>query len=284
MNEEAVRNIVEISKQTVEAVKRVIITGEDNDGQAESIVLDEGQTLQSMHGLQERADKRSKTPRRRTGTARHQELDSFIRHVQRFMSNDSTVWACIESTRLVAVLNYHPLTGTGAAWCDHVSIYDATLTDSWNTWTSASGRWQTQTAFAEFLEMCEVDILDEEGYPGPLDMIEMASDLRVNTKGTFQKTFDKRTGTHTLVNKEERGEGSTEIPKAFMVALQIFEGGPRYKLEARVRLKLSDGSPYLSFVLLHSKDRFREAFAEVRELVTEKTKLPVFAGTPESGG
>ena len=287
MDHESVQHIFDAGRTTVDVEARTVSVESDVSGSlagsAMALVLDEGQHLVSLAQYEKIADRNAEKPRRRVGSATHFELSSFVQHVNRFRHEHSAVWADLECLRLTAVLNYH---GPGpdvhnAAWGDHRSVYTCPVTDSWKEWTAQSGLMCRQVAFADFLEEHEIDILTEDGYPSALDMIEMARDLRVYTKGTFERKFDRRTGTSTLVNKTERGEGSTDIPASFLVAVQIFEGGARYTLEASMRFKLADGVPRLGFKLIRYMDRLREAFGEIRDQVAKETKLPVFAGRPE---
>lgn len=295
MDHESVSQIFEAGRTTATCESRVTVVESHvlgtAQGTSEVMLIDKGQEVVSLAKYQAQADRAAEKPRRRIGTATHFELKSFVDHVNRFRGEASAVWADLDALKLIAVLNYHPKGPDphGAAWGDHRSVYACPLTQTWREWVAASGISLTQELFADFLDAYEVDILtgasqgdDGPAYPGSLDMIELARDLRVYTKGTFEKEFDRRTGTHTLICKTERGEGSTEIPRAFLVALQIFEGGARYELEARVFFTMRDARPRLMFKLHRYQDRLREAFGEIREQVAKETKLPVFAGRPES--
>ena len=68
----------------------------------------------------------------------------------------------------------------------------------------------------------------------------MARDLQIHTRGTFTKKLHPTTGDFALVCKQETEASSTPIPRAFLVALPVFEGGPLYQLEARIRMLQAD--------------------------------------------
>lgn len=276
-NLESIAELVELGKHTADISERLdSVSAEDG---IPFVLLDRDQHVENLHHIMVQADKRAPAPRRRTGTATHTELDSFCAHVNRFKGPDSAIFAHEET--LTAVLNYHP--ADGAAWGDHRSVYTCPLSDAWLTWTEASGRRMTQTDFADFLDAHSANIHEQEGYPTVLDLLEMAKSLRIYTKGTFERSFDKRTGDHVLISKRETTEDSTKIPRAFMLALPVFEGSAIMdRIEARLVLKVEDGSkPGLSFVLHNVQEVLRKAFGDVREAAQKATSLPLFAGTPE---
>ena len=228
-------------------------------------------------------------PRRRMGTAMHQELESFVEHVKRFASTSSVIWANVETVMLTAVFDYHPPRVQGddkspAAWCQHRAVYVCPKAPAWLRWMAANDRWMTQEVFAAFIE----DLLDDltsgkdgDAYPAPIAVLEMARGLQLHTKGRFSRKLDPRSGDYSIICQQETESSSTEIPRAFLVALPVFVGGELYRIEARVRCRIQDGVPQLSYVLHRAVEVERDAFGDVRAKAAEGTGLPVFAGTPE---
>ncbi|MEQ9322993.1 MAG: DUF2303 family protein [Polyangiaceae bacterium] len=231
-------------------------------------------------------DARLPEPRRRKGTARHTELDSFIEHVNRFKGGPTTVWADIHGVQLTAIYDYHPQ--AGAAWCEHRAIYTCPLTDQWREWNAISGNLMSVAEFGEFIEAHRDELTsgtDKDGnaYPAPAAVEEMAMNLHIQTKGTYTRKVNKRTGDFELTCKQETDEKvSTEVPRAFLLALPVFEGGDAFEVEARVRLVLREGNAKLGVVLHRADEVLRVAFGEVRKAVADKCEVPVFAGSPES--
>lgn len=232
------------------------------------------------------ADARANGPRLRMGTSTHTELSSFVAYVERMKCAASTIWADIASGRIIAVLDYHPEGGkvTDTSWCGHRACYVATLTPQWQAWIALNGATIGQDALADFLED-HVEDLDgaRKGneYPSAAAMLELCRDLKVHTKGIFERKLDPRTGASTLVCKLDNEASSTPIPKAFVIAIPIYQGGPLVQLDVALRLKLQGNSAAFSVTLRRADDCKRVAFAAMRELVAEKCGRTVFSGSPE---
>lgn len=228
-------------------------------------------------------DRRLTGPRRRTGIAKLTEVESFIAHVLRWGDpKRSTIYADTAAMSFTAVLDDHPPTPapTDTAWREHRATYSCPRSAEWREWTARDGRAMRQTEFADFLESRLEDLVAADGAPAPLEVLKMARQLTIKTKGTFQREVNPTTGDFVLVNKTETEQGSTEIPRMFVIALPVFEGGVRYQIEARVRFTLADGTPQFAFVLHRRAEIERDAFSAIRQQVAEATKLQVFAGSP----
>ncbi|MBU0572054.1 MAG: YfdQ family protein [Candidatus Omnitrophica bacterium] len=247
------------------------------------VLLNQGQSLSVPADVMKCIVASKPGPRRRVGTSAHQDLGSFIEHVNRFKSEHTTLWALLDEPTITAVYDYHPAgPDTNATqWCAHKAIYSCPLANEWTTWTQGSGRSMAQEAFAEFVEDHLEDLTSGEGFPDPMAILEMSRDLKVHTKGRFERKFNKTTGEYHLVCSQENESSSTAIPRAFLLAIPIFKGGELYKVEARMRLSIHDGAAYLVYKLHRSDELLRAAFKDVMDVVAEKTGVPLFVGSPE---
>lgn len=232
----------------------------------------------------ERADQRAERPRHTKGTSHHSELESFLAHVARFsIGNESVIWADSKSFSVTAIYDYHVAPGV-PGWCRYKAVYACPLSDEWKRWSSASGSIMSQDNFADFVEEWLEDLTGPvKGEPGPkpAELLEMARDLRVHSKGRFERKVDPTTGQYAMVCKEEHSESSTKIPRAFYLALRVFEGGEKYRVEARIRFAMHEGNPRFSFMLHRATEIKKDAFAEIRDKITERTGLLLFIGAPE---
>jgi uncharacterized protein YfdQ (DUF2303 family) len=242
-----------------------------------------------LHEVVAMEDAREAQPRRLKGTATLTELDSFLAHVNRHKSADSVVFADVAGVKLTAVLNYH-MAGSGddkARWSDHRAVYSCPLSDAWKRWNEHSGEEMSQDDFAQFIEDHMDDLAaptgngDDKDLPMPSDVLTMARNLIVNTKGAFQRTVDPVTGNYTMLNKSDNDTGTTKIPRAFKLQLQVFDAGSYWGIQARVRFQLNHGVPCFSYLLYKAEETKREAFDEIRKKVIGQTQLPLFAGSPE---
>lgn len=240
---------------------------------------------QTLKEALELADARAEAPRRRKGTVITHEVDSFIDIVNRFKDDDSVVFANASAVNLTAILDYHCAGGFDEAaprWGEHRVVYACPLSRPWKEWAAFAASIHGQDDFGNFIEEHSEDITGGDGFPPPAAILEMARHMSVNVKATFERKVNVTTGETTLVAKDEHDETtSTKIPKAFRLKLQVFEGGVFYAVEARLRLSWQDGRPRFALVLHRIEDVKRDAFGEVRKIVSEKTALPVFAGVEE---
>lgn len=251
-------------------------------------VLVDGDQVHILNNVLEIADKRGAAPRRRKGTSNHSELASFIEHIIRFKDADSAVFADTGAVRMTAVLDYHQ---AGAdkppRWGEHRSVYVCPLSEQWRLWTANNGVKLAQDAFAQFIEDNMQDLAsptgngDDKDFPMPSDVLTMARNLVIQSKGEFSRSINPTTGESSLVCKNENVTGSTKIPRAFLIGIPVFEAGAMYRVEARMRMDMSSGRPSFSYVLYQPEVIKRDAFGEVRQMVKEQTALPVFAGSPE---
>lgn len=168
-----------------------------------------------------------------------------------------------------------------AGWMRHRAKYSCPRSRQWETWTARDGAPMSQADFGDFLESNLEDVTTEEGMAAPAQLVDMARNLQVYTSGVFERKIDPTTGTGTLVCKEEHGANSTRIPRAFALAIPVFDAGERYLIEARIRFAMEGGRPRFAYVL-HNRARVeQDAFGVARRKVERDTELPVFAGTPE---
>jgi uncharacterized protein YfdQ (DUF2303 family) len=221
-------------------------------------------------------------PRRRTGSVRLTDEDSFIAFVNRWCSVDTVIYADTAALAFTAVLDDHPAGAEAAEtrWREHRATYACPRSPEWQAWTANDEKWLTQTAFADFIEARLEDMVKADACAAPLDVLQMARQLHIRTKGTFQREVNPTTGDSILVNKTETETGSTVIPRAFAIAIPVFEGGERYQIEARVRFGFVEGSPRFAYTLHRRKEIERDAFGAVRRKIDTATGRLVLAGTP----
>lgn len=239
-------------------------------------------TLEVMRDVLEVLDARADAPLRRKGTQTLAELASFIEHVNRYKATplSSVVYADVETFALTAVYNDH-VAGSASSltgWRDHRAAYTCPRSPEWIAWTAQDGAELDQDQFADHIERHLESLIEGKGYPAPTEVLQMARELTVLTEGTFQRSVNPTTGAGILVNKTEHKTGSTQIPRAFLLAIPVFDGGIRYQVEARMRFVLEAGRPVFSYALHRRIEIERDAFGALRSDVHEQTGLTVLAG------
>jgi hypothetical protein len=90
-------------------------------------------------------EQRQPAPRRRTGTHKLDELDSFIRLVNRLGEVHSTLWAEVSQLRITAVFNDGASGVPDPGWRDYRAIYTCPLSPEWVLWKQNEGQPMRQT-------------------------------------------------------------------------------------------------------------------------------------------
>lgn len=268
-------------------------------GGTKVLVLPKGQQL---HSLKKFRDEYLPAPERREGTARHSELRSFIEHVTRFADEHSTVWAneAPTSPALLAVLDYHEKGSAGAPrFGKHRAHYHFPVSDEWKAWVLAATDKLEQAAFAEFLEEHIVDVIDPttagestKAFAAQLDLklaspsalMTLSRGLTVRVESKVAQHANLSTGEGQL-HYEESHQGADgaplKVPGGFVIGIPVFRGGAVYQLGVRLRYRVRSGKVTWTLAPGRPDAVFRDAFEEACATVHERTKLPVFFGTPE---
>jgi len=243
----------------------------------------EGGKVHLAADLLEAQDARGANPKRRRGVCTLFEVASFNDFLKRHKQKDeSMVFADPRGFQLEAVINGHPAGQDPgrAGWGDFRARYTCPKSPEWIFWTGADDKPMAQEAFADMIDARMEDLTSGKGYPEPVEVLEMARNLMVRVGGQYQRTLNPTTGEGTLVQKTEHGAESTKIPRAFKLALRVFDGGERYGVEARIRFKMADGRPVFTVNLHRRAELERDAFDGVCKAVTAATGLPLFIGSP----
>lgn len=281
------REAVDIEKRFVEvahpddescAVVAVLVTDRDGDTTTSRVQL--------ADDIQTELDRRMPGPRRREGTVHLQDVDSFCHYLSRYQRPESSVvYADVQRMMFVAVLDEHPIAQPDAdvvstSWRGFRASYTCPRSPEWQVWTANDGKEMRQEQFADFLEARLEDLAAADGMPKPVEMLTVARQLNIKTKGEFRREINPTNGDYILVNKTETTSDSTQIPRAFAIAIPVFEGGERYQVEARVRFACGEAGPRFSYTLHRRVEIERDAFKGVRDTIASTTKLPILSGTP----
>lgn len=200
-------------------------------------------------------------PRRKTGGYHVSDVEHFLEYLTKHRRPETEAWADVEAGTVRAVINAH--SGDAAGWEDHAITLLLHSTDDWKEWLSGDGRLRPQVEFAEFIE----DHLPNFVNPSAAVMLELAQTFQATTRVDFSSSQRVKSGETQIQYVESQNatagrHGSLTIPDTFEVALQPFENGPAYKLEARFRYRIADGHLLLGYRLNRPKDARRLAFTE----------------------
>lgn len=231
--------------------------------------------------LVERRQALAATPLRKKGAVAVHTAEALVDYVVRHHDASTEVWSDSETARIFAVLNGNAIDEPGHS--DHTALLTLRKTDAWKAWEAASGKLGSQVALAELIEERAVDVVN----PSSAVLLEVAQTFKGARSADFESSHRLSTGEVSFVYREQVAasagkKGELAIPETFELALAPYEGSPTYKVIARLRYRISEGSLAIGFVLERPKDVLLAAFndvrAEVENGVPEGT--PVLAGWP----
>lgn len=238
-----------------------------------------------LHDAIKQAEQLGPAPLRRALGLNFTEVKSFNAYVSTYKHPKRTlIYADVTAKKLTAVFDDYELGAAeglgGAGWRQHRATYTCPLSPEWKLFCSTAGRALGQMEFGDFIEANMEYLTSADGFPAPGDVLLMARSLVINTKGTFTRKVDVTSGNGTLICETDHGPESTKIPRAFLLALRVFEGGEAYQVEARLRFTMKENVPSFTFTLHRVAEWEAKAFDDVREQVETGTGVLVLAGTP----
>jgi len=223
-------------------------------------------------------------PRRKTGTVQVHDAPAFIAYMTKHALGESEVWADIANQQLVAIINANQtsdLAEGAAGWGDHRAQLALRKTPAWTAWAKYDKQFLSQTTFAEHVE----ERLPDFATPSGADMLELAQSFKAATKVAFESSRRLKSGETTLEYREVTEatagkKGDITIPDVFTLGIAPFDGTQGYKVNARFRYRISDGTLSLGYVLERPEDILRAAFDDIVTAVDGGITASIWHGTP----
>lgn len=246
-------------------------------------------------------------PERRKGTAKLNDIESFIAHVNRFKDVDSALFACNSTTvpGLTAVLDYHKQTAKGdPRFGEHRTQYNFPVSKEWVLWTSKDSVSFGQGEFAAFIEDnildCAYPLEDDieksdqlmalrtllgGSFAAPDKLVALSKGLAINESSRIKGKLDLNTGETSIVYETEHNDEAgapVKVPNLFLIVLPVFEDGTRYRVAVRLRYRVRSGAIAWHYELYQPENIFNDAFKDACTKAAKETELPLFVGSPES--
>lgn len=224
-------------------------------------------------------------PRRTAATATLSDEASFTDYVKRHAEPRSTVWCGFNPQNsfleFTAVFDEHDKGLAG--WRAHKAVYKPALSAEWSVWTTHNKQSKSQTAFAEFIEQNEGDILSLEGMPTSLQMMKLATEFEARAEQRIKSTVRLQSGGVRLEYIADPDKGTVEAMQVFdkfAIGVPVFWTVPKagesvqaYPVKARLRYRLGNGGVTFHYELIrpdlvHQQaakeliDRIRSAIGE----------------------
>lgn len=256
--------------------------------------------------ITEKLERLEDRPRRQRGTTTMHDIDSFVAWVNRQKAPESVIFADKNKPQITAIIDYPTETPYGAgehsgsAWGEYRGALPLQLHESWKAWMEADEVYVSQAKFAAFIEDRFGDLLvppseaDQMRNPAmvaalsavgatkfadPLRMLEVARGLEVHENSAVKNKTDLSTGEVQIVYESTNNAGSLNVPRAFLLAIPVFDGGPAFQVSVRLRLKVGGG--VIAFApFIHRPDLILEAaFKDIVALVKAGVgDTPIFHG------
>lgn len=222
-------------------------------------------------------------PRRPAGVALLHTVQALADYTTRHLDSDrTTIWADAQQHTITTIVNDHRKhAGDAAGWGDHRAELKLTKTPEWLHWLGANQKMMDQQAFAEHIETG----IDEVIEPSGAAMLEVAQSIRGSVNAEFQGGVRLHDGQVAVRYVEEQSakagsSGELEIPEKFELAIPPFQGEIAYKIEARLRYRLSNGSITLGYKLKNPERVILDAVEQITQRLLEQFPGLVFVGSP----
>lgn len=165
-------------------------------------------------------------------------------------------------------------------WREHIARFTATESVEWKTWAESNKKPMKQADFAELIEDNLVDIIEPES----AHILEVSRSLQAKKAGNFSSALRLDNGdvqfTYEDKTEASAGKGQLKVPEKFVIAIPVYQGGPAYKIEARLRYRISEGALMMWYDLLRPHKSKEHALTEINEQIEIGTELQIFAGNP----
>lgn len=221
-------------------------------------------------------------PRRKRGTVVVRDTTSWVQYWLKHATPTAEAYADAASARITGVLNANGGTDGSPEWGDHQVVLQLTRTPAFARWVEASGKWQSQHAFAEFIEQS----LPEIQSPDAATMLELAQTFEATTGVEFQSSQRLSSSERRLVYREtidaKAGQaGQIDVPTELSLLLQPYRGGPVVNVRAWFRYRIRPSGLELCVVLDRVDDVLDVVFTDLSQELTDAIDgTPILQGSP----
>jgi len=180
-----------------------------------------------------------------------------------------------------AIMDYHGPQGSNAngGFCLHRAVLLAPLHSDLLAWIGLVGKPQGQEEFALFIE----DHAGSVAKPSPANLIKVALDLQGSLTGTYTAKVDLDRANATLHYEAEQGTGEVEVPRQIDLYTPMFDGGSNETFTVNLAMKVNSGRPAFTVRMPGLLPKLRDAARHLRDLLAEKTGLPVYEASVPTG-
>jgi len=242
------------------------------DGQAPYVILPTGYSAADLEST-------LPVPTRKRARVSLTNAQSFIDFVNLHREASTHLYGDPDKGTFVAVFDDNS-EGSLTGWREHIARFTATESIEWKTWAESNKKPMKQAEFAQFIEDNLVDIIEPES----AHILEVSRSLQAKKAGNFSSALRLDNGdvqfTYEDKTEASAGKGQLKVPEKFVIAIPVYQGGPAYKIEARLRYRISEGALMMWYDLLRPHKSKEHALTEINEQIEIGTELQIFAGNP----
>lgn len=265
------------------------------------VVLRRGDTP-TVDGLDRLFEPYRLHPTRKSGTAIAQTFESFCDLVNRHSTGNSAIFANIDWRKptLTAIVDYHEAANGGKAdFGKHRIHYAFPLSEEWKKWVEKDGQAMKQNEFAWFLEDRIVEVssptdqdraLYEDQFNTKIalasQLVELSRGLTVRVDAVVKATTVLQSG-EGQISFEESHKGDDgkplKVPGLFMLYISPFFMGDKVRIPVRLRYRPVDGKVVWFYQIYRPDEFITQHIRDTLFDAAQKTGLPIYSGTPETG-
>ena len=237
-------------------------------------LVPDGMKLQTLERLDERP-----RPEHIKASPSFDDAASLVAYFNRFKDADSTLFADLDSSTIVGVLDHHQDNENesgGARYHDHVATFKAKHSPEWLAWVGMSGKRVSQEQFAIFIEDNAPDVQS----PGAASLAQMALNLEASGSSEFKSHKRLEDGSvHFHFAQEVNGTSNgVPVPKEFKILIRPYVGSEAVAMTAKFRFNKDGGRLTMGVDLQLIEQTKRAAFDSIVEKVANDTDRVVLWG------
>ena len=226
-------------------------------------------------------------PRRKTGTIALHDSKSFIAYLQRHKVADlTTIYALADYIGSIiefhAIIDDHNAPSDGQQWRQFRANYIPEFSVEWQMWTKNNGKKFSQSEFGYFLEDHLEDIAQAEGMPTGAQLLEMALNFEAKQDLRFKSAVRLQSGgvqMNFVQDDDDQTLSKMQMFDRLAVGIPVFWGGSAYRVDARFRYRVKEGTLVFWYELIRPERIMEAATGELIGHIKEATELPFYFGS-----
>ncbi len=254
-----------IHEQTIAALEPKIISGTTH------IIVPASAKLCDLTEVIQRAQNK---PARAIGIIDTHDLAALLQVcADKAAQAQSYIYADFLSASITAVFNDNR--GGELGWKDDRATLQIQRTKEYVAWLSNNNKPMPQLTFAEFIEDNFADVKGNA-----TQLLDIATTLQAKTGISFSSSKRLDNGQnqlsyHEVIDAKAGADGALIIPRQFKLQLCLFENGPAYEIDVRLKYRLSSAGVSFTYQLIRPEVCEKNAFAEYVNTLQEKSGYKV---------